>query len=217
MDSQNVVVDRQHSHGQTQHELQPAGVQQGPIPVAPLTIRVACESQDCAALLEVGVPDDVVRLSPPSLVIRCAGCSRLLSVSLPKETYLQHQMEQLSKIQAHQDQLMQLQRLQNELQMRKESLLASLSGTGISPQLASSQQGISAGVMRNEILGGSQAPMHHVGQQQRVVLENTMTDNRELTNRNIAGHDTPDIAKVHQSGGDVNIAHNIPTPENAQR
>lgn len=215
MDSQNAVIERQHSQGQAQ-ELQPAGVQQGPIPLLPLTIRVACESQDCAALLEVGVPDDVVRMCPPSLVIRCAGCSRLLSVSLPKETYLQHQMEQLSRIQAHQDQLMQLQRLQNELQMRKDSLLASLSGTGMAPQFASSQQGISAGVMRNEILGGSQALMH-VGQQQGVVLENTMANNREINNRNITGHDTPDIAKVPHSGSDGNIAHNIPTPENAQR
>ena len=216
MDSQNALIDRQHSQGQAQHELQPApGVQRGPIPMAPLTIRVACESQDCAALLEVGVPDDVVRLSPPSLVIRCAGCSRLLSVSLPKETYLQHQMEQLSRIQAHQDQLLQLQRLQNELQMRKESLLASLSGTGMTPQLAPSQQGISAGVMQHEALGGSQAQMH-MGQQHGLVLENTISDSREMSNRNIAGHDTPDIAKVHQSGSDGNIAH-IPTPENAQR
>jgi TolA-binding protein len=215
MDSQNALIDRQHSHGQAQHELQPAaGGQRASIPMLPLTIRVACESQDCAALLEVGVPDDVVRLSPPSLVIRCAGCSRLLSVSLPKETYLQHQMEQLSRIQAHQEQLLQLQRLQNELQMRKESLLASLSGTGMTSQHAPSQ-GISAGVLRNEVLGGSQAQMH-IGQQHGVVLENAIADNREMGIRNIAGNDTPDIAKVHQSGSDGNIAH-IPTPENAQR
>ena len=71
---------------------QPAGQQQQQIKQGhqeeqKCVIRVACESSDCGALLEVPIHDELRRQAPPQLVIRCANCRRLLSVNLPPETY----------------------------------------------------------------------------------------------------------------------------------
>lgn len=89
---------------------------------APLDINVACENDQCMSLLKVSVPENVHRLAPPSLVIRCAGCGKLLSVSLPEETYIQHRQNQLKIIQEKQMRLQQLQRLQNELLQQQQSI-----------------------------------------------------------------------------------------------
>lgn len=89
---------------------------------APLDINVACENDECMSLLKVSVPENVHKLAPPSLVIRCAGCGKLLSVSLPEETYIQHRQNQLKIIQEKQERLQQLQRLQNELLLQQQSI-----------------------------------------------------------------------------------------------
>ncbi|KAI8103658.1 hypothetical protein M9435_004992 [Picochlorum sp. BPE23] len=88
----------------------------------PMEINVACENPECASLLRVMVPESVHRLAPPSLVIRCAGCGKLLSVSLPAETYIQHRTKQLQMMQEKQDQLKQLQLLEQEIQQKRKFL-----------------------------------------------------------------------------------------------
>lgn len=69
---------------QQQQQQQPSGLQHEE---QRSVIRVACESSDCGALLEVPIHEDLRRQAPPQLVIRCANCKRLLSVNLPPETY----------------------------------------------------------------------------------------------------------------------------------
>jgi len=88
----------------------------------PMEINVACENPECASLLRVMVPESVHKLAPPSLVIRCAGCGKLLSVSLPAETYIQHRTKQLQMMQEKQDQLKQLQLLEQEIQQKRKFL-----------------------------------------------------------------------------------------------
>lgn len=88
----------------------------------PLEINVACENTECNSLLKVSVPDNVSRLAPPNLVIRCAGCTKLLSVSLPEETYIQHQIQRLETIRKRQHQMEQMQALTQEVQRRKSEI-----------------------------------------------------------------------------------------------
>lgn len=85
----------------------------------PLEINVACENVQCNSLLKVSVPENVSRLAPPTLVIRCAGCTKLLSVSLPEETYIQHQIQRLENIRKRQQQMEQMQLLTQEVQKKK--------------------------------------------------------------------------------------------------
>jgi hypothetical protein len=88
----------------------------------PLEINVACENIECKALLKVSVPDSVSRLAPPNLVIRCAGCTKLLSVSLPEETYIQHQIQRLETIRNRQKQMEQMRLLTAEVQRQKSEI-----------------------------------------------------------------------------------------------
>ena len=88
----------------------------------PLEINVACGNVECKALLKVSVPDSVSRLAPPNLVIRCAGCTKLLSVSLPEETYIQHQIQRLETIRKRQQQMEQMQLLTEEVQRQKSEI-----------------------------------------------------------------------------------------------
>lgn len=88
----------------------------------PLEINVACENTECNSLLKVSVPDNVSRLAPPNLVIRCAGCHKLLSVSLPEETYIQHQIQRLETIRKRQQQMEQMQLLTQEVQRQKSEI-----------------------------------------------------------------------------------------------
>lgn len=88
----------------------------------PLEINVACENVECGSLLKVMVPESVSRLAPPNLVIRCAGCKKLLSVSLPEETYIQHQIQRLENIRQRQQQMERMQMLTQEIQQKKTDI-----------------------------------------------------------------------------------------------
>lgn len=98
-----------------------------------LSIRVACEGADCNALLEVPIPDAVRMAAPPSLVIKCAQCKRMLQVNLPSETYSTYDaqlkaQQQAALIRHRQQELATLQALQMQLQAQQTALLSNFPG-----------------------------------------------------------------------------------------
>ena len=187
---------------------------------SPLHIRVACESPDCEALLEVHVPDEVRVHAPQQLVIRCASCSRLLQVYLPPETYAFTPVQNTNK--SHQEELLELMRLQNEIQMKKESLMAMIS-----------QHGSNMGGAFQQQQGGSQQQQGGSQQQQNpnLIVQNMMTpvSTQSLGEMELKG--LQQLQQEQQQGGvpldvmtsgkkqkliDIN-ATSIPTPESGQR